>query len=129
MEIRITTAQILKVLLVISWIIFIGLSIDAGAFIVNAVFAVVRPELIERLWQKADLTDLYRYDRGHFVAMGIIMSIVSVAKALLFYQIIKLLHHRKLDLTHPFNKHMRYFIFRAGKADNTVLPYRGTQIY
>ncbi len=32
MEIKITTRQILKILYVISWVIFIGVSIEAGSF-------------------------------------------------------------------------------------------------
>ena len=35
MEIKISTKQILKILYVISWIIFVGVCIDAGGFISN----------------------------------------------------------------------------------------------
>jgi len=38
------------------------------------------------------------------------MSIVAILKAILFYIIIRAIHHRKLDFAQPFNKNLPRFI-------------------
>ena len=40
MEIKISAQQMLNVLYVLAWIIFIGLGIDAGGFLVNTFFTL-----------------------------------------------------------------------------------------
>lgn len=111
MEIRITTKQILNILLILSWIIFVGLSIEAGGFIVNAIFALANPSIVTRLWQQVDLSDLFKYDQGWFFVITLIMSIVTVMKAWLFFLIIRILHNKNLKITQPFSKEVRRFIF------------------
>lgn len=111
MEIKITTRQILKILYVLSWIIFIGVSIEAGSFITNAVFALVHPMGVKYLWQEVDLSGLFKYDQGYFFVLTLIMGIVAVMKALLFYLIIKISHSKKLNMAQPFSKEVGRFIF------------------
>eukprot|EP01034_Spumella_vulgaris_P005488 gene5488-7008_t len=63
MEIKITSQHILKVLYVLSWIIFIGVGIEAGGFLVNAFFSLFAgPDVVARLWKQVDLSNLYEYD-------------------------------------------------------------------
>lgn len=87
MEIKITTRQILNILLILSWIIFVGLCIEAASFIVNAIFVLVNPAVVPRLWQQVDFADLFKYDHGRFFVMILIMSIVTVMKAWVFFLI------------------------------------------
>lgn len=109
----ISTKQILKVLLLLSWIIFIGVCIQAGGFIVNAFFTLLlNPVGAKRFWQEVDLSALYYYDHGHFFAQTFLMSIVAVLKACLFYLIIKLLYNKKVSMSQPFSSEVRRFIFR-----------------
>lgn len=110
MEIKISTQQVLKILLVISWIIFIGVSIEAGGFICNAVFTMFNPEAVKNLWQQVDLSNLYQFDHGHFFVVNIFMSIVAVLRATLFYVIVKFLQEKKLNMSQPFSKEMVRFI-------------------
>ena len=105
------TGTILKILYVLSWIIFIGVCIEAGSFIVNAIFALANPAVVTHLWQQVDLSDLFNYDHGYFFVVTLIMSIVAVMKAGLFYLIIKILHNKKVNMTHPFSKEVRRLIF------------------
>lgn len=112
MEIKITIRQTLNILLVLSWIIFIGLSIEAGGFIANAIFAIANPAVVTRLWQQIDLSELFAYDQGYFLGLTLIMSMVAVMKAWLFFLIIKILHKKDLDMSQPFNMKVRNFIFR-----------------
>ena len=46
-------------LYVIAWLIFVGLSIEAGAIIVNFFFSLYNPEIIQNLYQKLDLMAMY----------------------------------------------------------------------
>lgn len=107
------TRHILTILYILSWIIFVGVCIEAGGFIVNAVMGVVNPGIVERLWHEADLSPLLQYDRGHFVFMTLIMGIAATMKGWLFYLIIKFLHDKKLDLARPFSREMQRFIFNV----------------
>ena len=113
MEIKISTKQMLKILYVISWIIFIGVCIEAGSFIVNAVFAVVNPAVVKHLWQQVDLSNLYKYDSGHFFVETLLMSIVAVMRACIFYLIVKILNNKNLNLSQPFSKEAGRFIFKV----------------
>src|SRR5882757_7247865 len=100
---EISTKQILKILLVLSWIIFTGVCIEAGGFIFNAFFTLVlNPVGARHFWQEVDLSDLYNYDAGHFFAESMYMVIVAVMRAYLFYLIIKILSEKKLNMSQPF---------------------------
>jgi hypothetical protein len=114
MEIKISTAQMLKILYVVSWIIFIGICIEAGGFIFNAFFTLVlNPDNVKHFWQQVDLSNLYKYDHGYFFVVNLIMSIVAVMRALIFYLIVKILHDKKLNLSQPFNRETGRFIFNV----------------
>ena len=109
MEIKITTKQMLKMLYILSWIIFIGLCIEAGSFIFNAIFTTA---ISPRNASYFRLADLYGYDSGYFLVVLLMMTIVAVLEALIFYLIVKILRDNKLDLAQPFNKEVGRLIFR-----------------
>ncbi len=109
MEIKIGTGQMLKILNIISWIIFIGLCIEAGIFIVNTFFALfINPKNASYL----DLSGLYNYDRGYFFVEMLLVSIVAILKAYLFYVIVKILGDKKLNMSEPFSGEMGRFIYK-----------------
>lgn len=111
MEIKIGTKQILKFLYILSWIIFIGVCIEAGGFIFNTFYAMVlNPMGAENYWNGLDLSSLYNFDKGYFLVITFYMIIVAVLRALIFYLFIRLLHGKKLDLSHPFTIEFRNFI-------------------
>jgi Protein of unknown function (DUF2975) len=110
---KISTMQMLKMLYLLSWIIFVGLCILAGGLITNAfVTLVVNPVDAKYFWKEIDLSVLFKYDHGHFLAEILIIIIVTVMKAYLFYLIIKILHNKKLDMAQPFGKEVGRFIFK-----------------
>jgi ABC-type multidrug transport system fused ATPase/permease subunit len=114
MEIKIGTQQILKILYVLSWIIFIGVAIEAGGFISNTIFTMLlNPSAAKHLWQQVDLSDLHRYDAGYFLAEMILICIVAIMRAFLFYLIVKILHDKKLNLSQPFSKEVGRFVFNV----------------
>jgi len=104
---------------VIAWLIFVGLSIEAGGLIVNFVFSVFKPELVGNLYQKLDLSKLYQQSRWVFFSMYSFVLFIAVLKAILFYAVIQLQY--KLDLTKPFNSfvakkisQISYYTFSTG---------------
>lgn len=107
-----TTPQILKILYLLSWILFVGICVEAGGFIFNAIFTLTLNSTdAKHIWHEVDLSNLYAYDHGHFFAETFAMSIVAVLRAVMFYLIIKLLHDDKLNMEKPFNRETRRFIF------------------
>jgi len=107
----IKTTQILKVLLILSWILFIGVCIEAGGCIFSAAYTLlINPINAAHFWEGNDLSGLYKYDPGHFMAETLLISIAGVLKALMFYLIVKILHDKKLDMAQPFSNEVRRFI-------------------
>lgn len=101
MQITITTKQVLKVLYIITWILFIGLCVEAGSFLFNAIFTVAFNPGGSGYFH---LTDLYSHDSGNFLVMLLFMFITGVMKAIIFYLIIRIFRDKKLDMEHPFNR-------------------------
>ena len=109
MELRISTRQVLKLLYILSWIIFIGVCVEAGSFIFNAVFSLAVNSYAARYF---NLSDLFEYNRGYFVVELMLMSIAGIMRALMFYLIVKVLGDKKLNISQPFTKEAVRFIFK-----------------
>jgi hypothetical protein len=95
---------VFKGLHIFAWIIFVGLSIDAGGLIVNFFFSLYKPEFVANLYQKLDLSEMYNESRWAFFGMYSFILVISILKAILFYVVILLL--QKLDLLKPFNSYV-----------------------
>ncbi len=114
MEIKISTSQMLKLLYVFSWIIFVGVATEAGGIVFNGIFTLVlKPVGAQFLWKEVDLTALFKYDPGYFFVETLLMSIVAIMRALLFYLIVKVLHDKRLNMSQPFTREMGSFIFKV----------------
>lgn len=96
-----TNNLVFKTLLIVAWLIFVGLCIEAGGLVVNYFFSLYKPELVQNLYQKLDLSGLYKSSRPAFFGVYNFIITISVLKACLFYIVIRLMH--KMDLTKPFN--------------------------
>ena len=88
-------------LYIVAWIIFVGLSIEAGGLIVNFFFSLYKPEFVQNLYQKLDLTEMYKKSRLVFFGIYSFIIIISILKACLFYTLVKLMH--KMNLSKPFS--------------------------
>ena len=88
-------------LYIVAWLIFVGLSIEAGGLLTNFFFSLYKPEFIQNLYQKLDLTEMYKASRLAFFGIYSFILIVSILKACLFYIVIRLMH--KMDLSKPFS--------------------------
>ncbi|HOY14337.1 MAG TPA: DUF2975 domain-containing protein [Saprospiraceae bacterium] len=87
---------------IVAWIIFVGLGIEAGALIVNFIVSIYKPEFVQNLYQKLDLSDMFNRSQWAFYGMYLFILIIALQKTYLFYVLIDLLD--KLDLTKPFNE-------------------------
>ena len=85
----------------IAWLIFVGLSIEAGGLLVNFFFSLYQPEMIPNLYQKLDLSEMHKKSNLAFFGIYSFILIISILKAFLFYIVISLMH--KMDLSKPFN--------------------------
>ena len=110
----ISTKQVLRILHILSWIIFIGVCIEAGGSIFSAFYTlVINPINARTFWEGNNLSALYAYDPGHFFAETLLISITAVLKACIFYLIIKILHDKKLNMSQPFSTEVRTFIIKV----------------
>jgi hypothetical protein len=99
-----------KTLNVVSWIIFIGICIEAGGFIFNTVYTLfINPVDAGKFWE-VDLSELYNYNENYYVIVASVMIIASVLRALMFYFIVEIFHDKKFNLSQPFNESVRRFI-------------------
>ena len=96
-----TNNFVFRGLLIITWVIFVGLCIEAGGLIVNFFFCLFKPEFVQNLYQKLDLTQIYKESKLVFFGIYGFILTIAILKAGLFYIVIRLMH--KLDLSKPFN--------------------------
>lgn len=106
-------------LYIVAWLIFVGLSIEAGGLIVNFFFSLYKPEFVQNLYQKLDLSDMYKGSKMAFFGIYSFILFISVLKAVLFYTVIRLMH--TMDLSKPFStfvarqiSHISYYTLSIG---------------
>lgn len=105
-----TNDFIFKALMIVAWIIFVTLCIEAGALVVNFIFSIFNPSIVGDLYQKLDLSRLYQQSQMVFYGMFGFVLFIALLKAYLFYVVISLLH--KFDLTKPFSSFVSKQIFQ-----------------
>lgn len=93
---------VFKGLHIVAWIIFVGLSIEAGALIVNFIFTLYNPEFVHNLYQKLDLSEMYSRSRWAFFCIYSLILAIAILKAHLFYIVVMLMH--KFDFSKPFSR-------------------------
>ena len=114
---KLNTTQILRILHALSWILFIGLCIQAGGFIFNTFYTlVINPVDAGHFWTGVDFSSLYHYSHGHFLAEASLMCLVTIGKAYLFYLIVKMLSSKNWSISQPFSKELGQFIFKMAKT-------------
>ena len=96
-----TNNFVFKGLIIVAWLIFTGLCIEAGGLVVNFLFSLYKPEFVQNLYQKLDLSEMYERSKWAFFSMYSFILVISILKAVLFYAVVKLVS--KIDLSKPFN--------------------------
>lgn len=112
------SAYIFKFLQVVAWFIFVGVCIEAGALAVNFVYSLWNPLVLKNLYNKLDLSAMYEQSQFVFFLMYIFILSISLLKAFLFYDVIKLVG--KLDLQKPFSEFVSKQISRVSSLSLTI---------
>ena len=99
-----TPSYIFMGLKIVSWVIFVGLCIEAGGLIVNFFFSLFKPEFVQNLYQKLDLSQMYESNKWFFFSMYSFILFIAILKAYLFYIVVRLV--TKIDLEKPFNTYV-----------------------
>ncbi|WP_055445467.1 DUF2975 domain-containing protein [Lacinutrix himadriensis] len=123
-----TNNVVFKGLKIVTWVIFVGLCIEAGGLVVNFICSLYNPEFVANLYQKLDLSEMYTTSKSAFFSMYSFILIISILKAYLFYLLIVLV--TKIDLSKPFNSfvskqisQISYYTFSIG-----LLSYLARQV-
>lgn len=88
----ITNKFVFIALQAVSWVIFVALCIEAGGLLVNFIFSLLKPEMVSRLYQKLDLSQMYLANRTAYYVFYYVILAISILKAFLFYYVIRLMH-------------------------------------
>lgn len=105
-------------LYILAWLIFVGLSVEAGGLLVNFFFSLYKPEFVQNLYQKLDLSEMYKDSKLSFFGIYAFLLTISILKAFLFYIVIRLMD--KMDLSKPFNSFVARKILRIAYLTLTI---------
>ncbi len=94
------TKQILTILNIVSWVIFIGLLINTGGVAFSYVMSLFKPESAKSLYDGLNLSELERSGFWYYTCVISFIVALSGLKAYLFYLVIQLFS--KINLAHPF---------------------------
>lgn len=98
------TNQILEILKVVAWILFIGLCIKTGAILVSFVVSLfVNPAGAQNLYLGMNLSELLLFNQWHYIAMVSLIVTLSGLKAYLFFQVVRIIS--KINISHPFSEY------------------------
>ncbi len=93
--------QVLNTMKIVSWIVFVGLCIRAGSLIVSYFISVfVNKAAITNLFLGLDLSRLYEYSITHYNSIMLLVIVLAILKAYMFFLVLKLF--AKLNLDKPF---------------------------
>lgn len=94
------TGQILTIMHILTWVVFIGLLIETGAILFSYGASYINPEAANDLYGNVNLYNLRQYDFYYYSALVSFMVVVSGMKAYLSYLVIKIL--ARVNLQNPF---------------------------
>lgn len=107
------TKQILSILKVVSWVLFIGLCIYTGAILTSLTISLFADsEAAKDLYMGMDLSYLQSYNPGHYIALVSLIVTLAALKAYLFFQVVKIIS--KVNVIHPFTEEISRSISKIG---------------
>ena len=94
---------------ILSWIVFIGVCIKTGAILYSFFVSLfINPEGAKNLHMGLNLSDLYRFNIGHYDTVVSLIIILSGLKAYILYLVIKIF--LKINFVHPFSTEVSFLI-------------------
>ena len=123
------TKKILQILNVIAWALFILLCIQAGVFLFNTFFTLFINPVDSKYFQRGeiDFSNLYAFSTGSFLVLALLMALVDIIKAYMFYLIISIF--KTLNMVKPFSSEVGRLIVKIGCVALVIstLSWAGTQ--
>ena len=104
-----STKQILKIMNVISWIIFVSLCIRTGAILFSCFVSIfINPVAAKDLHIGLNLSGLKEFGLGPYLILVSLIIILSALKAFMFYRIIQIF--LKINFIQPFSSEVAKLI-------------------
>src|ERR1700760_1603633 len=98
---RTRTENILRIMHVIAWIIFVGICIQAGAMLTSWLVTLYNPAWSKNLYLKLNFFELLRYDTDYYSTLMAFIVTLLALKAYIAYLGIKIC--MKLNFVKPFS--------------------------
>jgi len=100
MSTKTKTETILVVMNVLTWILFIGLMIEAGAILVSYGVSIVNPTAATKMYKGLDFYSLSQYDFWHYTGIISLKAAILIIEAYTAFLVIKVLS--AIKITNPF---------------------------
>jgi hypothetical protein len=97
-----STQQVLTVLKVLAWIVFVALCLQTGTILFSFFLTLLYPNDLERFYREIDLSALHHHSALEYAFMGICLLTLFMMKSVIFYLIIKMFHEKRLRM--PFDE-------------------------
>lgn len=108
------TESILQAMNVLTWVVFIGLLVETGAYTVTYSISAVYPSIAKNLYLGLDLLALREQSFSHYTLTLSLMIFLLGLKAYTAYLVIKILS--KINLEQPFTQNMALLIEKVSTA-------------
>jgi len=95
------TKQVLNLMKIISWIVFIGLCIKVGAILITTAISMFsNPEAAENLYLGLDLSNLLDFSTRYYIYIISFIIVIASLQAYMCWLLILAL--KKVNISHPF---------------------------
>ena len=100
MKAQTRTGQLLMVMHILAWVVFVGLMIEAGAILVSYAVSLINPETAKNLYKGLDLYNLSQFNFWYYTISVFFLVVLLIMKSWVSYLAIKTLS--KFNLEKPF---------------------------
>lgn len=100
MESKSRTQLLLRIMLIVTWVAFIGFMIRAGTILVIYALSIVNPEAAIDFYEGPNMYHLYQYGFWTFSIAVALMTSIPIMNALIAHEVIKIL--TQFNLSSPF---------------------------
>ncbi|MEE9406831.1 MAG: DUF2975 domain-containing protein [Polaribacter sp.] len=127
------TKQMLKIMHILSWIVFIGLCIKTGAILISYFVSIGNPEAASNLYAGLDLSEYYKHSFRQYTFIVSYKIGLFATEAYIAFLVTKLLSG--LNLEKPFNSNVQklmqqisysiFYLWIIAMVHNTQVQFIG----
>jgi hypothetical protein len=105
------TLSILKIMKIITWIVFIGLCIKAGSIIISFFVSLfISQDAVKNLYLGLTLIDVYQTSIWHYIVFVTLLVLLTSLEAYIAYLVTRIF--LKLNLDHPFSVQVNLLVLK-----------------